>query len=94
MLLFYHALSIIVVSRVFFSRVFKASNLSRNFNRPSLFELEEKKQKELSRGNFSQKQQKKTELKNIFDYNFANVIIYARTEDTRATHTRVVVVSV
>ena len=86
---------------MFFSRVFKASNVSRNFNRPfsPIFELEEKKQKELNCREeiFLKNNKRRTELKNIFDYNFANVSIYTRAQKTRARRTRariVVVVSV
>jgi len=64
MVFFYHLSFVFSSSRlcVFFSRgVDKASNdVSRNFNRPSSPVFRAKKQKEPSRGNFSQKQQKKT----------------------------------
>jgi hypothetical protein len=81
---------------VFFSRgVDKASNVSRNFNRPSSPVFELKKNKKSCRERkffFLKKQQKKnnTELKNICDYTTSQTFFHirARTEDARATKTR------
>jgi len=74
MVFFYHLSFVFSSSRlcVFFSRgVDKASNVSRNFNRPSspIFELKEAKKtkRAVERKFFSKTTKKTTELKNICD---------------------------